>query len=452
MNWLRRYRIHIALYIVGVLAFGLVAGKRLWRQSTDPHFALQADAWLNGRLDIDPKKRRGDDWATLETVVLDDGRQVQGRRLSTRPTFRIAGGEEIPRSRVKRTVARTFYVSFPPFPALLMVPQAVVRGHRANDVLMTVLMAGLVLPLMFSVLRRLAAMEQSDRTRIEDLWLTGALAFGTVFFFSAVQGRVWFTAHVIGVVLCLCYVWCAIEARHPILAGLCLGLATMTRTPMAFMFPLFALEAWRMSGGLDGVRSFARRCALFAAPIIGIAIIAMIYNYTRFGEATEFGHHYLAVRQQKQMETIGMFSYDYLGRNLAVAFALLPGLSSEAPYVSISGHGLAMWVTTPILFLVLWPKDKPDIHRGLWLTVALVALPTLLYQNSGWLQFGYRFSLDYMVFLILLIAVGGRSLTWLIKGLIIAAVVINLFGALTFARDYEYYRVDRPTYNTVIPH
>ena len=45
--------------------------------------------------------------------------------------------------------------------------------------------------------------------------------------------------------------------------------------------------------------------------------------------------------------------------------------------------------------------------RALWLTVACVALPTLFYQNTGWVQFGYRFSNDYAVFLFALLAVIG---------------------------------------------
>lgn len=450
---LLRYRIHLALFAVGLVGFGAVSGSRLWRQSTDPHFVLQADAWLSGRLDIDPKKWRGDDPAKVEAVTLADGRTVRGRRMSTRPTFRVAGGgEEIPRSQVRGSQGQTLYVSFPPFPAVLMLPQAALRGHRANDVLPTVLIAALVLPLMFSVLGRLRALGLSGRSVAEDIWLTLALAFGTVFFFAAVQGRVWFTAHVVGVALCLGYVYFALGAARPVLAGVCLALAAITRTPMAFMFPLFALEAWRVSGGRSGMRAFVRTCALFAAPIVVIAIAAMVHNYLRFGEPTEFGHSYLAVRQQRQIETIGMFSYDYLSRNLAVAFTLLPGISSEAPYISISGHGLAMWFTTPILLLVLWPRVRGPVHRALWLTVACVALPSLLYQNSGWFQFGYRFSLDYMVFLFVLIAVGGRPLTRVVKGLIIAAVIINLFGAWTFAREHRFYRADSATYNAVVRH
>ncbi|MEM9490802.1 MAG: hypothetical protein AAGC55_16765, partial [Myxococcota bacterium] len=255
----------------------------------------------------------------------------------------------------------------------------------------------------------------------------------------------------------------------------CLGLAALTRTPLAFMFPLFLAEAWRVCrstrwapgpaterapgpaseqdrGGPPDWALLVRRCAVFAAPVVVLAIVAMVHNHARFDDIWEFGHRYLDVRQQRQMETIGMFSLDYLSRNLAVAMALLPDFSSSAPHVTISGHGLAIWVTSPILFYLLWPQCKNALHRPLWLTAALVAVPTMLYQNSGWYQFGYRFSLDYIPFLLVLLAIGGRPLTRMARALIIIGIIINLFGAITFARHYEYYRVDAKTYSTVIPH
>ena len=45
------------------------------------------------------------------------------------------------------------------------------------------------------------------------------------------------------------------------------------------------------------------------------------------------------------------------------------------------------------------------------LLVALIAcaLPGLFYQNTGYMQFGFRFSLDYTPFLVMLLAVGGWS-------------------------------------------
>jgi len=95
---------------------------------------------------------------------------------------------------------------------------------------------------------------------------------------------------------------------------------------------------------------------------------------------------------------------------------------------------------------------RGPLHRPLWLCVAAVALPSLLYQNSGWVQFGYRFSLDYMALLIMLLAIGGRPLTWLAKTLIIAGIAINLFGAITFDRAWQHYRVGGNAYDVIVAH
>ncbi|HLL24724.1 MAG TPA: hypothetical protein VK427_21475, partial [Kofleriaceae bacterium] len=375
-------RLHAALFAIGLVVYGAFAWDRLGKQSGAPHFVYQADAWLRGKVSIDGPLPN-DDWAIVEEVELVDGSHVQGRRLVTRRSFKTLEGEELELAQVKRSVGHTAYVSFPPAPSLIMLPGALIGGRAANDVIPTLLVAALILPLAFAVLRRLAAAQLSLRTRAEDLWLVAMLAFGSVLFFSSVQGKVWFTAHVVGVALALVYAWASIEARAPVLAGIALGLAALTRTSMAFMFPLFVLEAWRMARDRGLV---LRPLVRFVVPVVAFAIVGMIYNHVRFGSPTEFGHSYLAlgdfrpVRQQVQIEQFGLASYHYLERNLAVAFTLLPDLLPRAPHVQISGHGLALWVTTPLLAFLLWPRDRPPIHRTLWLTVALVALPPFLYM------------------------------------------------------------------------
>lgn len=445
-------RLYAVLFAVGLAVYGTVMWDRVGKQSAAPHFVLQANAWLHGTLAIEPPLR-GDDWAKVETVQLEDGTQVSGRRLKTRPMFKTLDGTEIPIARVKAGVSSVNYVSFPAFPALLMIPSAILGGAAGNDTIVVLLFAALILPLTLLVLRRLVEAGLSSRTVAEDLWLVATMAFGSVMFFCAVQGGVWFTAHVVGVVLALLYAWASIEARHPMIAGLALGAAAMTRTPMAFMVPLFLFEAWRIAAREPELRkAIARPLVRFAIPVVGFAIAGMIYNQVRFGSPTEFGHNYLDVRQQIQIEQYGLASYHYLGRNLAVAFTLLPDLLPRAPFVQVGGHGLAIWVTTPLLFFVLWPREKPAIHRALWVTVAAVALPSLMYQNSGWFQFGYRFSLDYMVFLVMLLAVGGRSLGRLAKALVIAGIVVNLFGAITFGRKWQFYRAGAAAYDVVVPH
>ncbi len=449
--------LHAALFAIGLVVYGLLAGARLTQQSGAPHFVYQADAWLHGSLAVAPPLPN-DDWAQIETVTLDDGRTVRGRRLVTRQAFRTVDGEEIAKARVKTSRGFTAYVSFPPVPSLLMLPSVLVSGRAANDVTPTVILAACILPLALLLLRRLAAAGLSKRTRGEELWLVAALAFGSVLCFAAVQGKVWYTAHVVGVVLALVYAWASIEAKRPVVAGVALGLAALTRTPMAFMFPLFVLEAWRMRPEGASGRALVGPLLRFAIPIVVLGIAGAIHNDVRFHSFTEFGHSYLAlgdhrpVRQQMQIEQHGLASLHYLSRNLAVAFALLPDLLPRAPWIQISGHGLAMWFTTPLILFVVWPKERPAIHRALWITVALVAAPTLFYMNSGWVQFGYRFCLDYLVFLLMLVAIGGRPLGRLAKALIIFGIVVNLFGAYTFDRAWRYYKVGGTAYDVVIPH
>jgi len=445
-------RLYAALFAIGLVVYGVIASDRLWHPSPAPHFVIQADAWLHGHAAIAPPFI-GDDWAKIETVTLDDGSQARGRRLLTRPAFRTLDGRELPAARIRTSVDKTAYMSFPPFPTLIMLPSALAAGRAGNDVIPTLLIAALILPLALLVLRRLARAGLSTRT-------VAALAFGSVVAFSAVQGKVWYTAHVVGVALALLYAWASIEIRRPLVAGLALGAAALTRTAMAFMVILFIGELWRVHGGLTAWRTVRRKLlrdvcrplALFVAPLAAFAIAGMAYNYIRFGSPTEFGHTYLEVRQQAQIEQFGLASYHYLARNLAVAFTLLPELLPRPPYVQVSGHGLALWVTTPVLLLVLWPRVKHPLHRTLWLSVAAVALPSLLYQNSGWVQFGYRFSLDYMVLLIMLLAIGGRPLTRFARGLIVLGILVNLFGAVTFDRYWQYYRVGGNAYDVVVPH
>ena len=66
-----------------------------------------------------------------------------------------------------------------------------------------------------------------------------------------------------------------------------------------------------------------------------------------------------------------------------------------------------------------------------------VAVPTLFYQNTGWVQFGYRFSLDFLPLLFVLLAIGLRRITPLLKAAIVLSWLVNLWGVVWwFGRFY----------------
>jgi len=286
--------------------------------------------------------------------------------------------------------------------------------------------------------------------------LTALFAVGSVYYFVAVQGTVWFAAHVVAVTLTALYAICALRAERPALAGLLLGLAFLTRPPTLMLGLLFVLEAVRCSrragtpepstlrealAALE-LSSLARKLALFAVPVALAGGVMLAINAACFGDPLDFGHNYLQIRWRTRIEKWGLFNYHYLGRNLAVMLASLPWLTATAPFVKVSRHGLALWVTTPQLLGVLWPKRRVLVMLGFVLAALGAALPNLLYQNSGWIQFGYRFSLDYAVLLFALLALGGRPMG---KGsflLLALAIAVNAFGAITFDRIGRFYDQD----------
>ncbi|MCK4315806.1 MAG: hypothetical protein KAX24_08545, partial [Anaerolineae bacterium] len=76
-------------------------------------------------------------------------------------------------------------------------------------------------------------------------------------------------------------------------------------------------------------------------------------------------------------------------------------------------------------------RQCDPLRLGLWLSIVLVQLPSLLYFNTGSYQFGYRFALDWLPLGLLLVALGtGGRLRWWGKALVVASVLAHLWGVL----------------------
>lgn len=422
----RRFKLAVAVYAVCTVVFlACAAPETLAGHTPFNHFALQAEAWLRGRLDLGG--------APPAYAGMNDFSRFDGR----------------------------WYVPFPSFPAVLLVPSVWLAGsaEATRDGRIFVLLAGIAPAVLFLALEKLRRLERSPRSERQNLALALLFAFGSVYFFSAEQGTVWYAAHVVAAGLAALYLLFALDAERPLLAGLMLGLGFATRTPLLFAAPLFVSELWRKClpadfctldaprealGKLDR-RAFARALGLFLAPVAVVLLLTFWHNQARFGDPFEVGYRYLEVAWRGRIEKWGLFSYHYLGRNLAVALTSLPWLGDPTTPFRLSAHGLALWVTTPAYLCLLWPKVRRAPHLALVVTALAVALPTLFYQNSGWVQFGYRFSNDYAVFLFALLAIGGRKLGvafWTVAAL---SVVLNGFGALTFNRadGSRYYVIER---------
>tara|TARA_B100000609_G_C17222965_1_gene442025 strand:- start:117 stop:2411 length:2295 start_codon:yes stop_codon:yes gene_type:complete len=86
--------------------------------------------------------------------------------------------------------------------------------------------------------------------------------------------------------------------------------------------------------------------------------------------------------------------------------------------------------------------DRPwhPLFPVLIMMVLIVGVPPVFYQNSGWFTFGNRFSVDYTPYLILLLAISNIRLRGPVFAfLLLFAVVVNAFGAITFNRNGAFY-------------
>lgn len=440
--WWRRAALPFAVWAISALVYCLVAGPRLSGPTPDNHFVHLANSFLHGQLGVIDNTPPGtNDWACFDT----DTGEVCPPGCFYRPSE-----------------SYRWYISFPPLPAIMIMPAVAIWGLDTRDALFWALFAGLSPAFLFLLLRMLREEKKSDRTLTEDLLLTALFAFGSVFFFTSVQGTVWFAGHVVACALLPLYLLFSWDARKPLWAGLMLGLLFLTRPTTAVLVIFFALEAARMTRGdaegapaesgiyrrafawLHGVRwgQALPKMAVFAAPILVMGGVAMWMNEARFGDPFEFGHRFLVIRWIDRIETWGLFSYHYLARNLAVFTSSLPWFTRDDPHVIISRHGLALWFTTPALLWVFFPKKVTPSMVALMLGTFAVCLWNLLYQNTGWVQFGYRFALDYMVPLVVLIALGGRRFRSGFITMLVFAIAVNLFGAITFDRAWQYYDDD----------
>jgi hypothetical protein len=479
----------VILFAASFFIFSLFSWERFPKPSRHFHFLDLANSFLNGRLDTDTPKRirsgsnrdedpeglqdavdrhltEGDgkgvgwnDWASIREIKLKDGTEVKGifpwgdqkgdnanRFVELDGTERVidpnldvandCGGGG--RSKCDET---RHFVSFPPFPAAVMIPFFLIWGYNFNDVIFTLLLAALNTVLLFLLLEKLTDLKLSVRSKRENAILSLLFSFGTVNFFSAIRGEVWFTALIIGISLNLLFLFFSVRARFPFLAGLCAGFGMATRTPLMFAPVFFFLELLLPEGKLRRTDwgEFFKKLFIFSIPFIAVGILLMICNYVRFGNPLEFGHTFLMGGQRGSIREHGLFSSWFLPNNLAAALSNFPVISMSPPFIHITRHGLSLLVTTPALILLFWPRNKLDIMWKMLLTALIVSIPILFYQNTGWAQFGYRFALDFIPYFFVFFACGNYPLNRTFWVLALISFGMNAFGAITFDRMGMFY-------------
>lgn len=383
-----------ALWAIVVYAAIAAYHGGIWQASKYAYFNYLADAFLHGQL------------------------HLLSKPVSTHDLSFVAG---------------KYYLYWPPFPAVVLIPFVALGGLHFSDILFTVAIGGLNVTLVSMLLRQACAQRIIRLTSAQRGLLVLTFALGSTHLTLAPYGRVWYTAQLIGFACVALAYLAAISLsgwRAFALAGAAVGCALLTRNHLVLTGLWPALYLLQRHWSLPPRRVLGYTLAGLAPVLLAIGLLGG-YNWLRFGSALDNGleYHRMSPFFRADYERYGAFNLHYLPTNLFYQFIAYP-----FPLRQASALGGSLFLLTPAFCAALWAviSARPRWSAlTLGATVLLVAIPILLLMGTGWRQFGPRYTLDFTVPLLLLTALSIRRWPiWLLAALTLAAVVQYSIGAV----------------------
>ena len=129
-----------------------------------------------------------------------------------------------------------------------------------------------------------------------------------------------------------------------------------------------------------------------------------------------------------------MFDVRNIPLHLYTIFLMPPELHPGKwglPIPQPSPYGMSVLLSSPALIYAAFVKRDDPLKLGSWMAIGLVSIPLITYFNQGWVQFGYRFLLDFIPFLLILTALGFEDnqtpVSMRIKLLLVAVAIVAGF-------------------------
>ena len=328
-----------------------------------------------------------------------------------------------------------WYVAFPPLAALLMVPLAWHFGAVGfSTVSFSIFFAALNVMLVFEMLHLLAQRGWTKLRAIDNAWLMVLFGLGTIHWYMSIVGRVWYISRLLALTFMLLAAVLALKRKSPWFIGLCVGLAVLARPNLVFIWPFFLAIYWQ---GLADDHAFEFKKLVYwtfanAVPIMAGTLALLWYNNLRFDNWFDFGYATMNVGVNTEtLQKFGQFHPAFIGFNLRSMWLNLPYISQDCANKLVPNpQGISLLITTPPIIYLLGAIKRKVWLAGAWAAVLLQIALLSLHTGYAW-EFGYRFFMDFIIPVMALIALGaGTRVTWLMKLLIMAGVVVNLWGVL----------------------
>jgi len=369
-------------------------------------FSRQAARWLDGYLDL------GEYIAWLEIAVFE------GR----------------------------YFISFPPFPSIVMLPFVFFRGIDTPDHIIALAVSLLSLAYAYKIAIRVLGVKRHA------MFMSLFLVLGTNYLHVALWGSVWYLAQNMAFLLMLMAFYYAMTSNkhHSWLSLLLMCAAMGTRPFNAVYLPVVLYLIFAREGKLSF--GFIKRLLLHAIPAVVLGIFFMWLNFVRFGSIFEFGHNYLA---EFVYDAYGQFHVGRVPRNLMRMFFNFDITASPM------FHGFAFWLASPIfisyaayLFMYMIKSIKraknfsttASRHEVRMIPVLLVLvlvhiLAFSFHRTLGGHQFGSRYTVDslvavYLGLLLILKRMPQGDRIYLNITPMLFGLLLNFYGTIDFLQFY----------------
>lgn len=406
------YYIIIPLCIISAMfVFGAFTGKWPWENNPFNSFALQADSWLHGRLDL------GMNYEYLELAIFNE----------------------------------KYYVSFPPFPSYILLPFALFMGSNTPDNLISCAMTLVGSIYAYKLCKELLNTQKSSTISFVFTVLI-YLGSNTLFFIS--NGWVWFIAQNFSFGLTLMSLYYAVKGCPG--RSLTFWACAVGCRPFQFIYlPVLIwlmIKKWRKTDADFTIIGILKKQWYKCIPCGLIGLSYCILNYARFGNILEFGHNYLP--EFTRIET-GQFDLSYLAVNLSRMFRL-PLINTDTANTGLINNalnffncdGVAFYIVNPIFILFLitliykcFVKDRE--HLGLCILIFVLGCLNIVFlcmhrTLGGW-HFGNRYTCDMLPFILTGIIISmpkNEKFMFLPRLVFIFGFALNLVGTVA---SYNYW-------------
>lgn len=337
------------------------------KQNVYNSYALQADSWRQGRLDL------GQDYPYLELAVYNG----------------------------------KYYVSFPPFPSYILFPLTFIFGSNTPDALLmwfiSLLSAGYLyrLALQFRLSEPLSALT------------TLTVILGSNATFNMLNPGAWFFAQNLCFLLAVMTIYYASNGK----GGWALffwACSVGCRPMQIFFLPVVLLILYigekKKSPELSGKKIVSNKI-YWGIPAGCVALTYMVLNYLRFGSIIEFGHNYLPefIRAEH-----GQFSVKYMSENLKSLLHFFQFDESGKIVIDHFGNLSFMLASPCVIFAILTllacilkKEYRIVIFQSGIIACAIAYLAvTIMHKTMGGWHFGNRYANDILPWIYLATVLG----------------------------------------------